>query len=275
MTKTTLFKITTLGNLHVGAGEQNFGVIDNLVQKDPITEVPVIHSSSLKGAILHHFESFNPHYSVKKKRHVFGYEDKEKKETRAGEVKFLQAELLALPARSNKQLYFLATTPQILNDFIEGYNLLTKKSIDLVIPNIEEESIIISTNDKDCWIEDYEVQKIDDDLVKKISKKLFDGKPLALMREDIFKSISLPIITRNKIAKTAEDDNNLFYEEVIPRRSIFYTYVITPDDIDESDKDLEKVFEEFITKMQEENIQIGANASIGYGLCQFKEVSYE
>jgi len=275
MTKTTLFKITTLSNLHVGAGEQNFGIIDNLVQRDPITELPVMHSSSLKGAILHHFESFNPPYSVKKMRPIFGYEDKEKKETRAGEVKFLQAELLALPARSNRQLYFLATTPQILNDFIESYTLMTKKKIDLEIPNSIDVDIAISTNDTNCWIEDYEVNKTNDELVKKISEKLFNGKPLALMREDIFKSISLPIITRNKIAKTEEDDNNLFYEEVIPRRSIFYSYVITPDDIDRGDPELEKVFEEFIVKMQEENIQIGANASIGYGLCQFKKVSYE
>ena len=273
MTKKTLFKITTLGNLHVGAGEQNFGIIDNLVQKDAITEVPVIHSSSLKGALLHHFESML--YSVKKIRPIFGYEDKEKKETRAGEVKFLQAELLALPTRSNKQLYFLATTPQILNDFIEGYELLTKKSIDLEVPETLEENICISTDDKNCWIEDYEVKGHNDVLVKKISEKLFDGKPLALMREDIFKSISLPIITRNKIAKTEDDDNNLFYEEVIPRRSVFYSYVITPNNIDPEDSDLEKVFKTFIQDMQEENIQIGANASIGYGLCQFKEVSYE
>ena len=267
MTKVTQFKITTLGNLHVGSGEQNFGVVDNLVQKDSITEVPMINSSSLKGAIRDHFETKK--LSIKKIRHIFGHSDKDS--ASAGEVKFLQAQLLALPVRSNKQLYFLATTPQILKDYMENHKVMTKENLDITIPTMSE-NVYISTNDSNCWVEDYEVKQNNVESLKKISDLLFDGHPLALMKDEVFKTITLPIITRNKIAKHADDDNNLFYEEVIPRRTVFYSYIITPDDSDIADKELESVFKDFIDELKQDVIQVGANASIGYGLCEFKEL---
>ena len=72
--KTELYKITTLSNLHVGSGDINFDVIDNQVQRDSITNLPNINSSSLKGAFREHFSgdgnrlllkpnSTNHHYS--------------------------------------------------------------------------------------------------------------------------------------------------------------------------------------------------------------------
>jgi CRISPR-associated protein Cmr4 len=53
--KTELYKITTLSNLHVGSGEINFDVIDNQVQRDAISNLPNINSSSLKGAFSENF----------------------------------------------------------------------------------------------------------------------------------------------------------------------------------------------------------------------------
>jgi len=273
MTKVTQFKITTLGNLHVGSGEQNFGVVDNLVQRDPITEIPMINSSSLKGAIRDHFETEK--LSIKKIRTIFGHADKDS--ANAGEVKFLQAELLALPVRSNRQLYFLATTAAMLREYVNNHKILTKKSMDIDVKGISKlkEDVCISTSDTDCWVEDYEVKKNNVTELQEISEKLFDGHPLALMSDEVFKTITVPIITRNKIAKHEDDDNNLFYEEVIPRRTIFYSYMITPDGSDIEDEELKDVFDEFISSISKKNIQVGANASIGYGLCEFKEVEDE
>ncbi|MEA1879090.1 MAG: type III-B CRISPR module RAMP protein Cmr4 [Campylobacterota bacterium] len=272
MTKVTQFKITTLGNLHVGSGEQNFGVVDNLVQKDPITEIPMINSSSLKGAIKEHFRNvLNCDMDTQRMKTIFGHSDKD--EANAGEVKFLQAGLLALPVRSNKQLYFMATTSQILKDYIDNHKILTKENIDLIIPDIDDEhKVYISTDDDECFVEDYKVDVKNVEALRTISNKLFDGLPLALIQDDVFKTLTLPIITRNKIAKTADDENNLFYEEVIPRRTLFYSYMITPDESDIADERIKNVFTKFIEDMSKENIQIGANASIGYGLCEFKEV---
>ena len=55
--KTDLYLINTLTSLHVGSGDINFDIIDNQVQKDEISKNPIIHSSSLKGALREHFES--------------------------------------------------------------------------------------------------------------------------------------------------------------------------------------------------------------------------
>ncbi len=271
MTHTTHFIIKTLSNLHVGSGDQNFGVVDNLVQKDPVTEIPMINSSSLKGAIKDHFENQGK-YTSKKLNTIFGYAEKDS--ASAGEVKFIQANLLALPVRSNTQMYFLATTPQILKDYIQNHKILKNEDINIEIPDIDQK-VYISTDDSECWVEDYEADSRKKDKLKSISEKLFNGFPIALIHDKLFKTISLPIITRNKIAKHEEDDNNLFYEEIVPRNSIYYTYIITPTDIDKGDEDsLKKLFEDFIRDMNT-IIQVGANASIGYGLCSFEERNYE
>ena len=49
--------IETLTNTHVGSGDTSFGTVDNLIQKDPVTSLPVFHSSSIKGAIKEHMEN--------------------------------------------------------------------------------------------------------------------------------------------------------------------------------------------------------------------------
>ena len=59
-------------------------------------------------------------------------------------------------------------------------------------------------------------------------------------------------------------DKNLSYEEVVPRESVFYTGVINSQHIDE--------FEDFCKKLEENLVQIGANATIGYGFTKFEEV---
>ena len=50
--------IKTKTNLHAGSGDTNFGIVDNQVQRDTISNIPVINSSSLKGAIRDHFKDF-------------------------------------------------------------------------------------------------------------------------------------------------------------------------------------------------------------------------
>ena len=49
------FKITAKTNMHVGSGDTNYGIIDKLVQRDVLSNLPMIHSSSLKGALREFF----------------------------------------------------------------------------------------------------------------------------------------------------------------------------------------------------------------------------
>ena len=49
---TRVFKITAKTNLHVGnESGGDFTIIDKAIQRDPLTGLPCINSSSLKGAI--------------------------------------------------------------------------------------------------------------------------------------------------------------------------------------------------------------------------------
>lgn len=81
--KAHLYHIETISNLHVGSGEANEGVIDNLIQRDAITDLPVIHSSSLKGALREHFKT------SKVVKYIFGSEANDTSCREAGAFRFL------------------------------------------------------------------------------------------------------------------------------------------------------------------------------------------
>lgn len=67
---TRMYVINTLSNMHVGSGEVNYGVIDNLIQRDSVTNLPNINSSGLKGAIREYFkENENLAVLPKTKKH--------------------------------------------------------------------------------------------------------------------------------------------------------------------------------------------------------------
>lgn len=72
--------------------------------------------------------------------------------------------------------------------------------------------------------------------------------------KDICTSENLPIIARNKLENGESD--NLWYEEVLPSQSILGTVICTDND---------KLEEALAGKL----IQIGANATVGYGYCSF------
>ena len=62
--------IETLTNMHVGSGDTHFGIVDNLIQRSPVTKVPVIHSSGLKGSLREYF--VEPKLSKDEIRDLFG-----------------------------------------------------------------------------------------------------------------------------------------------------------------------------------------------------------
>ena len=112
--KTELYTIETLTNMHVGAGDINLGVIDNQVQRDAITELPNIHSSSLKGAFREHFDSKDNSKILV--NYIFG-SDNSSTDTQAGAYNFFEAQLLTRPVRSDKRAYFNATSQQAIKIF--------------------------------------------------------------------------------------------------------------------------------------------------------------
>jgi len=87
-------------------------------------------------------------------------------------------------------------------------------------------------------------------------------KYAGLKTED-FKSVvsSLPVIARNNLENGVS--KNLWYEEIVPHKTLFITYIgVTESHLADFDKVL-----------KEELLQIGANATIGYGLCKFYKIN--
>lgn len=71
----------------------------------------------------------------------------------------------------------------------------------------------------------------------------------------------LPVIARNYLKNGISE--NLWYEEVVPRESLFVFTLLAPKG------DITKFDEQVNGKI----IQIGANATIGYGLCLFTKIN--
>ena len=265
--KTYCYEIKVITNMHVGSGNANYGVIDNLVQRDPVTMNPTIHASSLKGALREFFEQVKPIDFVNE---VFGSSPTEKKNLKNGSYRFLSADLFLLPVRSSHQQYYLATSQDIVKGIVEKLNTLNIKNIEKwkqmlevlsgINADIKSAPAIFSEVDK-TELEEMPVTSLSNmpDEVRKFNK-LYDSK-LSLWFEDDFKDLvkNLPVIARNQLENG--QSANLWYEEIVPHQTRFITFISFPED--------DNYFKDFNNILINSTIQIGANASVGYGLCKF------
>lgn len=222
MNKST-WLITAKTNLHVGdESSTGYGLIDKSIQRDALTRLPCINASSLKGSVKEYC-TYSKHLESDKLMTIFG-SDKRKEETpKKGTTLFFDAGLLFLPVQDDECLYKLAYCDDVLNKFIELSKLFGAE-------NITKEAIFAKFSSKKFDLKEY---------------KEFE----ALCQDD-----ELPIIARNKVENG--ESQNLWYEQILPAETVFYTFTQAPDTI----------LEETIN---DEIIQIGANATIGYGYCKF------
>ena len=117
--KAQLMKIKCLTNLHVGSGDIKFEIVDGQVEKDPVTGYPVIFASGVKGALREYAElNLNNQDIIEE---IFGTEraNNREKKGKAGNVKFLTAQMVAMPMRASEgtQSYYMVTTKQMLAQF--------------------------------------------------------------------------------------------------------------------------------------------------------------
>lgn len=272
--ETKLFKMRLVTNLHMGSGEANFNFIDNQIQRDPITEYPNMHSSGIKGALREFFDGIESKDYVRK---IFGSENAEKEDNKQGSVSFIEGKLLSIPVRSNKKSYFMGTTIEIIREYVEFSNLFGKNTENLKEIKEELEKIhkklteagkkvcVLGNEEKGLLIESFENNEIDFYAENDVLSKVLGIKDIVVIKEENFKdeiSKRLPVIARNQLENGVS--KNLWYEEVVPRETVFYTGLVNSQNIDK--------FEDFCKKLEENLVQIGANATIGYGFTKFEEV---
>jgi len=267
--KRELYTITTLSNLHVGSGDINFDVIDNQVQRDAITKLPMIHSSSLKGAFR---EAFREGQATS---YIFGPENGDNDSHQTGAFHFFEASLLSRPVRSNKKPYFSATSVGVIEAFLElleDFDIEFDEALKAELLKLSEEEVsqgkaVIFENLNDVILEDYETTSSSLD-VSTLNR--FLGENIALFCDEDFKTLELPVIARNYLVNG--ESKNLWYEEVVPKKSKFYFVIAKPTNLDNADKKekLEK-FEKQFEAMK--TLQFGGNKSIGYGYSKVEKVS--
>lgn len=247
------YKIECLSNLHVGSGDNNYGVIDKQVQRDSISLLPVIHASGLKGALREYFEKgIKQPVDPKKIEAIFGSgkDSKEKDNMQQGNFRFLEARLLSIPVRGiDKEPFYRATTSQL----IEGFNRMAE--------NFGSEYKIVSSALTDKAKTEFGEATIYAGINDIGEKPVF-------LSEEIMKEVvqHLPVIARNSLDNGQSE--NLWYEEIVPRESVFYFFVLSSSS-GENDIDFENDFNKYIDGKM---IQIGANATVGYGCCKLTKL---
>jgi len=244
------YKIECLSNLHAGSGDNNYGSIDNQVQRDIISKVPVIHASSLKGAIREYFDVMT-NLEKEKMALIFGSPKNDRDNMQQGEFRFLEAKLFSIPVRgTDHKPYYRA----ISKASVEEFNRLVsafKPEFKIDFPSPE-----IGTGGTE-----YGEMKI-------VQIPVF-GHEFAHAPDEVFQLeilSNLPVIARNSLDNGQSE--NLWYEEVVPRESIFYFIILAPTKPN-NPIDFEKDFNQF---MEGQLVQIGANATVGYGCCKVSKL---
>lgn len=292
MYENRLYTIKTLSNLHVGGGDVNYSVIDKQVQRDALTHNPTIHASSFKGAMREYIKytqvskqdlkDGEPNPEAQKAGDhlvytVFGQEPKldqtQSKKPKAGHVIFSEVKLLSLPVRTNKIAFMYATCPSLIKD----YNHMSKMyGLDTQINEFcNEDSGYFSNEVSDEIVAeelDFKLRKNDD--LSVLQSRL--GKSVILFTDGQFRDISksLPVMARNHLENG--ESQNLFYEEVVPRESLFYTVISYPNDnllsLKSQDIKSKKNIVKFQNAIKDTSFYLGANTTIGQGYCRIRQI---
>lgn len=264
MQETKLWLIRAITNLHAGSGDADYGIVDKHVQRDPVTDLPTINASSIKGAFREALEKTLGEDTTL----IFGSENNggRNENLKQGNYRFFPAKLLALPIRSSEDFYYMATCPELLKDFLadaQNFGFKLPDNLNKTLKNLSEEKVAASKPihyggvSEKIRLEDWESQKKTNDS----GLTTIMGPRVALLNASDFKLLSdeLPIIARNHLENGIS--SNLWYEQVVPREARFYCPIVQTDT---------KLTDTFNTKLNN-LLQIGGNATVGYGLCKFTQ----
>ena len=224
---THLWLITAKTNLLVGnENTAGTGIVDKAVQRDALTGLPCINSSSLKGAINEWCTSPHVKMSSAERIIIFGSDKKgSPTDSQKGQARFFDAKLLYMPKQCDDVPYRLATRAEAVAEIVDRAKML---GLDVTEDMLKEQVSAPGFLELACG--DF--------------SKLCDDE-------------HLPIIARNKLDNGTSE--NLWYEQVIPAETVFCAMI---DDYDGK----------LTACLDGQYVQIGANATIGYGLCKFTKV---
>lgn len=339
------YLIKTLTNTHMGAFDSTDNLIDNMIQSENYSfmpsrnkkvPLPVIHASSLKGAIKDHFALFKSNENKQPKGSncvkpltfdlLFGQKDlftrlsdidtsaaiqKElesnpiktlrKFRPKQGLLKFYKAHLLTIPMPCTTNIFYHATSPGIAINFLNTLNQFLQKNdkINQLIQkfkawqkelNDQSKDFIVFTSNAPIISGNGNGLSIEpDELCHTMASRFSPNESdcflnsLAIFKDDVLLDmydINRSVIPRNKLSDQGVS-KNLFYEEVLPKHAVLWficgQYNVPADtttlkDYSSDAHYIEKAFRFFENRLQSDTIQMGANASLGYGMTSISKI---
>ncbi len=258
-----VYAVETITNLHVGDMSSSFSVVDKTVQRDALTDFPTIYASSMKGALRSAAEMRG--MAPEDIKMAFGGKGED---ISKGALSFNDARLLFYPVRSLDRAYYLATCPTMLADCAQLLTLcgsaekaellhrLSQKMVNAAYAGKKDESEKVVAED---WLVD---KKAGPEIKEMFEAFGIGSSALVILSDKRMKELmqGLPVVARNQLNNGVAA--NLWYEEFVPRKSVFLLGIIG-----ESQK-----LKEMLNTSSEYPIQVGANATVGYGLCRFATV---
>ena len=310
--KTRLYWIHTLSPTHVGTG-RGVGYIDLPIQREKVTNWPIIPGSAFKGVWADAFRATEAErHSNKKLALAFGTaSDSDPTESNSGALIPTDARLVCLPVRSFNGTFAWCTSSLALSFFHRDLAASHMQGLPEPPPPIDDDKIhhpagSALTHDDDghgdgrLYLEDldFEAQQCetakawaefisqqlfpDEDSAEGTWRKIFTSR-FAVLPNSVFDFLTetgTEVVTRVRIddeLKTVAE-GQLWNEEALPAETILYG-VIQCDRVfsknGNSGISEQNLLQEYATKPQ--NLQIGGKATTGRGRvrCLFSKVQGE
>jgi len=291
MSEKCLMFIHALTSLHPGSGTA-LGVVDMPVQRERHTDWPTIPGSSLKGILRdacrrksQNGDSDNDLCAV------FGPPTHDA-DAHAGALSITDARILAFPVRSLRGVFAWVTCPAVLSRLQRDLNLAGIDHFEDVAAPAKDH--VLCRNDSPLLIdgnkmilEEFAFTQDQTGTIDELSNWIGERvtadegtknrikQNLAVLHEDDFTHFvrhATEVVARvglepeTKTAKTGA----LFYEEFLPTETLFYSVILADDSRREKHEKKAKQILEYVRDNVPPVLQIGADETIGKGLCAIR-----
>ena len=310
MPEKSLLFIHALTSLHPGSGTA-LGTVDMPVQRERHTNWPIIPGSALKGVLRDACREKtleNPEHqadATRSRRQVINEDNKDlvaafgpgKKiegegDSHAGALSFTDARLLAYPVRSIKGVFAWVTCPAVLDRFNRDLRLAEREPIG-DIPNPAKSKAFCKEGsplliNSDLVLEEFDFQRVGDadTVAEQIANFVTNDETmsgsiknrLVVLNDDDFghfAQYATEVLARIGLDynKKTVKDGALFYEEFLPPETIFYSVVIASESRLKDFEMSASAILKYLGENLSEYIQIGADETIGKGICAVRLVN--
>ncbi len=263
--------------VHPGTG-QNIGSVDLPVQRERHTGLPTIPGSSLKGSL----REMTP----RDNRAVLFGSELGTQESFAGALVLTDCRLLALPIRCSSRLYVWVTSPSIIGRLQRDLKMIGV-SMQLPLSDVNDDMVLTTEQSPlsgKLLLEDVLLSMKKDPLPAKLatlfkeltvrgeSYKVLSvklQKDLVIVSDSVMGHLAqfgLIVAARNQLEAKTKKSNNLWYAELIPSDTLFYSVVLAGDSRNTKDPmKADEILDKFSAVLNGGYVQLGANETIGAG----------